>query len=141
MSLLGNLFSRQPTPDPAPAALRADSGAGRTELALTSDRGKKLVIVRFPSPRQWIGLDPIGARNLGDALHAEADFLEGGGRLSNVERMRLAAKDMRERLIIRVTIMLNSMQRDGRKPTYQASHVVDEVLRAIEDLTSTRGRL
>lgn len=138
MGLFG-LFSKEPRPDPARPALRADSGA--TELALTSDRERKLVIVRFPSPKQWIGLDPIGARNLGDALHAEADFIEGYGRLNAEERMRLAAKDMRERLIIRVTIMLNSMQRDGRRPTYQASHVVDEVLRAIEDLSSTRGRL
>lgn len=95
---------------------------------------KGLVILRFPEPKRWVSFDANGARNVADAMHAEADLISR--LITRQDRMAAAANRIRNQLITRVTLMLTSMERDGKKPAYQAAHIVDQVLQAVSELAS-----
>lgn len=112
----------------------ASSGAGASEIGVLHDNEKRLVVLRFPEPKLWVGFDPVGARNVADAMHAEADLLQR--LVTREDRMKYAAQRMRDTLITRVTIMLTSMEADRKKPAYQAAHIVDQVLQAVSELAS-----
>ncbi len=120
-----------PYDDDTPKPLVAQ-GDGPVQVIVGHDAGK--VIVRFPTPRLWIAMDPTGARNIADAMTAEADLLQR--LITKEDRMKYAANRLRDNLITRVTLMLTSMERDGKKPAYQAAHVVDQVLQAVSELAS-----
>jgi len=118
--------------DDTPPPLIGAGGSGPTEVGVLSERGK--VILRFPEPKLWVAFDPVGARNVADAMTAEADRVQR--LITKPERMAYAATRMRDKLITRVTLMLTSMERDRKKPAYQAAHVVDQVLQAVQELAS-----
>ena len=127
----GDLPAEDPLKDRLPpAVLTGTSGEKPTQLALTSERGR--VIIRFPEPKLWVALDLNGARNLADALHAEADRVKP--RQSGHRIIDRAANRMRDRLVTRATIMLTSMERDKKKLPYQAAAIVDQVLSAVNEL-------
>lgn len=122
------------SPDDTPPPVVATSGSGSSEVGVQHDRDKRLVVLRFPEPKLWVGFDPVGARNVADAMHAEADLLQH--LVTPQDRMQYAAQRMRDQLVTRVTIMLTSMEKDGKKPAYQAASVVDQVLQAVSELAS-----
>jgi len=99
---------------------------------VTHDRG--MIILRFPEPKAWIAMDPNGARNIADAMHAEADFVQR--LVTREERLDYAANRLRDMLITRVTLMLTSMERDGKQPAYRAAQIVDQVLSAVQELAA-----
>ena len=121
-----------PYEDDTPPALTGGGGDGPTEIGVLSERGK--VILRFPKPMLWVAFDVTGARNVADAMTAEADRIKR--LLTPAERSKYAATRLRNKLITRVTLMLTSMERDRKKPAYQAAHVVDQVLQAVQELAS-----
>lgn len=118
-------------PDPAPAVI-GSAGDGPTSVMVMHDRA--MVVLKFPTPKLWVSFDVTGARNVADAMHAEADLISH--LITRQDRMAAAANRMRDQLITRVTIMLTSMERDRKKPAYQAAHVVDQVLQAVSELAS-----
>lgn len=121
-----------PFQDDTPPVLSGSGGDGPTEVGVLSERGK--VILRFPEPKLWVAFDPTGARNVADAMTAEAGRIQR--LITKAERMDYSANRMRDKLITRVTIMLTSMERDRKKPAYQAAHVVDQVLQAVQELAN-----
>jgi len=116
---------------PAPV-LTGTSGDKPTEVAVLHDRG--FVILKFPEPKLWVAFDPNGARNVADAMAAEADFIQR--LITRKERLEGAANRLRDRLITRVTLMLTSMERSNKKPAYQAAAIVDQVLSTVSELAS-----
>jgi hypothetical protein len=114
---------------PAPV-LSGTSGDKPTQLAITSEAER--VIIRFPEPKLWVALDVTGARNLADALKAEAERVKPS--VSEHRILDRAANRMRDRLVVRVSIMLNSMDRKKKKTSYQAGAIVDQVLSAVNEL-------
>lgn len=127
MGINGSPYEDDTTP-----VLTGGGGDGPTEIGVLSERGK--VILRFPKPMLWVALDVTGARNVADAMTAEADRIKR--LLTPAERSKYAATRLRDKLITRVTLMLTSMERDRKKPAYQAAHVVDQVLQAVQELAS-----
>lgn len=115
-----------------PPVLSGTGGDGPTQLMIMHEKGK--VIVRFPEPKLWVAFDANGARNVADCLNAEADFIQR--LITKQDRLKYAANRMRDQLITRVTLMLTSMERDGKKPAYMAAHVVDQTLQAVSDLAA-----
>lgn len=118
--------------DDTPQPLIGAAGDGPTSVMVLHERGQ--VILRFPEPKRWVAFDVTGARNVADAMHAEADLISR--LVTKQDRMAAAAQRMRNQLITRVTLMLTSMERDRKKPAYQAAHVVDQVLQAVSELAS-----
>ena len=121
-----------PYEDETPPLLTGTGGDGQSEVGVLAERGK--VILRFPKPMLWVAFDVTGARNVADAMTAEADRIQR--LITRPERMAYAANRMRAKLITRVTLMLTSMERDRKKPAYQAAHVVDQVLQAVKELAN-----
>lgn len=118
--------------DDTPSPVSGSSGDGPTNVMVLHD--KAMVILRFPEPKRWVAFDVTGARNVADAMHAEADLISR--LVTRQDRMAAAANRMRDQLITRVTLMLTSMEKDGKKPAYQAAHIVDQVLQAVSELAS-----
>jgi len=118
--------------DDTPSPLIAEGGDGPTSVGVLSERGK--VILRFPEPKLWIAFDPAGARNVADAMTAEADRIQR--LVTREERLHYAANRLRDMLITRATIMFTSMEQEGKKPAYIASHIIDAVLEAVTELAS-----
>jgi len=115
-----------------PPEFKSLGAPGASSVIVAHDADK--VVLRFPEPKLWVAFDPNGARNVADAMSAEADYIQRA--VTKEQRMQYAAGRLREGLITRVTIMLVSMDKDGRKPVYMAAHVVDQVLQAISDLAA-----
>lgn len=119
-----------PYQDDSPPGLTGMSGDGPTEVAVLSERGK--VIQRFPEPKLWVAYDPTGARNVADAMTAEADRIQR--LITKEDRLKYAANRLRDNLITRATIMFTSMEGEGKKPAYIAANIVDQILQAVEEL-------
>lgn len=118
--------------DDTPKPITGAGEDGPTSVVVSHDRG--MVILAFPYPKRWVAFDVNGAHNVADAMKAEADFIRH--LVTPQERTMAAAKRLRDQLITRVTLMLTSMETQRKKPAYQAAHVVDQVLQAIQELAS-----
>lgn len=114
--------------------LTGTGGDKPTSIGIHHDLIKRLVVMRFPEPKLWVAMDPPGAMNIGDALKAEAEFIAYGK--SRREILDGAANRLRDVLITRVTLMLTSMERDNKKPAYQAGAIVDQVLSTVSELAN-----
>lgn len=115
-----------------PPSVQGSGSDGPTQVMVLHDRG--MVILKFPRPKEWVAFDPNGARNVADAMHAEADFIQR--LVTREERLNYAAERLRDKLVTRVTLMLTSMERDKKKPAYQAGAIVDQVLSTVQELAS-----
>ena len=118
--------------DDTPKPITGAGEDGPTSVMVSHDRGK--IVLAFPYPKRWVAFDPNGARNVADAMKAEADFIQR--LITPQERTVAAAARLRDQLITRVTLMLTSMETQRKKPAYQAAHIVDQVLQAIQELAS-----
>lgn len=107
------------------------SDNGQTQVIVTRDNQKRLVITRFPEPRQWVGYDPANAVQVAEAMAKEAYYLQTGQVVGANGAPSPMVEQLRQRLVTRVSLMIASMTREGRNSDVQAVQVVDAILKQI----------
>lgn len=111
------------------AANDTTHGPGATTLAVRAEGGQVLLV--FPNPVVWCQLEPQVAYQAGEAIARaahEARFGEApkdGHYIAGQVRARVT-EDLRERMVTRVGVMLNSI--GNRPPATQARMIVDTIL-------------
>lgn len=110
-----------------------DVDGGSVETAIKAQDGK--VVMMYHRPVSLILFDPQNALELAhmmarcsyEARYGKPPADEGHQFLAQQVRKQIT-REMRERLVMRVKLMLTSLQEQHRRPDYIATQVVDTVL-------------
>lgn len=109
---------------------------GKTHMMVGDEHGQ--VFVRFPQPMQVVVLDPQNAFPIAEALARAAHKAKFGveppsdqSYLAAQVKSRLT-EEMRDRMVARVTILLNNRDSNPKTPGYWALQIVDTVFAAVE---------
>lgn len=106
-------------------------GDGKTEIAIGDEGGK--VIMRFPKPIAWCALDPQNAFQIGEAIARAAHVARfgtqppaDGSYLAQQIRSRVT-DETRDRMVTRVSVMLQSLRDQNKSNGQIALQVVDTI--------------
>ena len=112
------------------------SGDGKTSIAIKDHGGK--VILEFPNPVTWIALDPQNAFEIAEAT-ARAAHTAKFGKAPPDDRSYLAQQvrarltdELRDRMVVRVRVMLPSLLDNSRSLDYVARQVVDQIFSEVD---------
>lgn len=110
----------------------SEASAGSIDVAIGVEDGK--VIARWHIPSTMIAFDPQNAFNIGEALARAAhearfpgEALTDGSYLAAQIRARIT-EDVRDRLVTRVALMLNSLRASRHTNGELALQIVDVIL-------------
>ena len=108
---------------------------GKTHVMVGDEHGQ--VFLRFPQPMQVLVLDPQNAFTIAEAVARSAHKARFGvdaptdqSYLAQQVKDRLT-DEMRDRMIARVTLLLNNAKTEPKTPGYWAMQIVDSVFNAV----------
>lgn len=110
----------------------AQAGAGATVCKVTAHSG--LVILHFPNPIEWCGLDPQTAVMVGEQMARAAFHIRHGyeprpnADVLQTEIRKQAVEQVRVRMINRAVLMLRSFQEKKPPLEVQARELVEKIL-------------
>lgn len=95
-----------------------------TDIAIGDENGQ--VFLRFQHAVEWIALDPGNALQIGEAIARSAYAARYGKRPQQQDS--IISKEVRQRLVNRINVMLTSMASQRRSRAYMAAQIVDTIL-------------
>lgn len=108
------------------------AGKGATACRVTAH--ERLVILHFPQPVEWVGLDPQTAVMVAEQMARAAFQLRHGyeprdnADVLQSEIKKKAVEEVRQRMINRIVLMLRTFQENRPPVELQAREVVDRIL-------------
>lgn len=102
-------------------------GDGKTELSLGVEKGR--IVMAFPKPVEWVAFDPANAVDIAKAM---IDSAEACGCTVTLQVPRKVVPPIIvEKLVKRVEIVMDNLQRRKKLPKTIATELVHIVLREV----------
>ena len=103
------------------------NGNGKDEgtlVAIGEQDGQ--VMLMFPKPIQWLALDPENARQIAEQIARSAYAAHTG--MTPLNQKSYVSENIRVMLNARVTMIIRSLNEQGKSPDWIAREVIDRVL-------------